>query len=230
MSQFARWDFAAARSMIVSIHVPKCAGTSFRRPLQDMYGPSLWANYGTIFSRGQARSELVPYGTACIHGHFFADAFDDLFPGAALITWVRHPVERVLSNYYFFLRHPEIADGCCQALHRDRLTLRQFADLDWMRDESTRYLAKKPFEAFSFVGVTERFAESLALFHSIFGGYAFGAEPHENVNPERTTENYPVSSADYGYILERNLADLRWYQQAVLRVAAVANAEMSRTG
>jgi len=206
--------------MLVSIHIPKCAGTTFRHILEGIYGRRMWANYGAIFTREQARPDLVPPDTACIHGHFFADAFADLFPQGRLVTWVRHPVERVLSNYYFFLRHPEIPDGCCQALHRDRLTLRQFADLEWMRNESTRYLAGKSFRDFAFVGVTEQFSRSLTRFQAVFGGCLPAVEPHDNVNPDRRTENYPVSGADYGYILERNLTDLRWYQQAVLALAA----------
>ena len=202
--------------MVISVHIPKCAGTSFRSVLQRHYGPRLWANYGTIFTREQADRTRVPGATACIHGHFLADAFDDLFPQAQLITWVRHPVERILSHYHFFLRNPGIADGCCQTLHRDRLSLRQFADLDWMRDQMTRYLAAKSFGAFAFVGVTEQYAQSLAQFRAVFGGPVLPAAPRQNVNPGRTTDNYRIASADYGYILERNLADLRWYQEAVL--------------
>ena len=85
--------------MIISVHVPKCAGTSFGRILETQHGDRLWKNYGAIFTREEARKDLIPDGTQCIHGHFFADAFSDLFPAGQLITWVRHPVERVVSNY-----------------------------------------------------------------------------------------------------------------------------------
>ena len=204
--------------MIISVHVPKCAGTSFGRILETQHGDRLWKNYGAIFTREEARKDLIPDGTQCIHGHFFADAFSDLFPAGQLITWVRHPVERVVSNYQFFRRNPGIQDACCQALHQRRLTLTEFADLDWMRNEATRYLAGKSFNDFAFVGVAERFAESLSLYHSLFGGFPTGPLPQDNVNPHRRTLKYPLSAEEYGYIIDRNIADLRWYNQALVAI------------
>jgi hypothetical protein len=217
--------------MIISIHVPKCAGTSFRNVLQKIFGRRLWSNYGTVFTREQARPDLVPVNTVCIHGHFFADAFSDLYPQARLITWIRHPVERVLSNYHFFRRHPEVNDGCCQALHQRKLSVREFADLDWMRNETTRYLAGRPLSDFDFVGVTERFSDSLGVFESEFGlrppavrttpgwpGSQGRRIPWENSNPERTSPVYPLSPEDHAYILRRNLADYHLYEEAVQRL------------
>jgi len=206
--------------MIVSIHVPKSAGTSFRRLLTEVCGARIWYNYGTIFSRSQARADLVPPGTTFIHGHFLADAFDDLFPGRRLLTWVRHPVERLVSNYHHFLRAPDMRDDCCRALHERRLSLRQFADLEWMSNETSRYLANKPVRDFEFVGIAERFDESARLFCRTFGFREPARTPHENRNPFRAGERYDVSPGDYAHILERNAADLAWYDQASERLTA----------
>jgi hypothetical protein len=204
--------------MVVSIHVPKCAGTSFKSILEDVCGARIWYNYGTIFSRDQARPELVPPGVMFIHGHFLADAFDDLFPDRRLLTWVRHPVERIASNYHHFLRSPDMRDDCCRALHERKLSLRQFADLDWMRNEATRYMANKPVEDFEFVGVAERFKESIQHFCREFGFRDVVKFPRENVNPDRKAECYSLSPEDYAFILERNAADLAWYNRASARL------------
>jgi len=59
--------------MIVSVHVPKCAGTSFRTILDSIFGDRIWHNYGTIFSRDQARPNVIPPNAGAIHGHFIAD-------------------------------------------------------------------------------------------------------------------------------------------------------------
>jgi hypothetical protein len=206
--------------MIVSIHVPKCAGTSFKRVLNEICGARIWYNYGTIFSRDQARPELVPPGTKVIHGHFLADAFDGLFPGRRLVTWVRHPVERVVSNYHHFLRSPDMRDDCCRVLHERKLDLRQFADLEWMRNESCRYLANKPVEDFEFVGVAEQFNASIQHFCRVLGFRDVLKFPYENVNPDRRGERYELTAADRAYILERNVADLAWYDKASARLAA----------
>src|SRR5882757_7421029 len=194
--------------MLISVHIPKCAGTSFRHILHTLYGDNLWSNYGHIFTRAQAQPGQVPAGTACIHGHFLADAFDDLFPRRRLMTWVRHPVERVVSNYYHFLRSPDMRDDCCRHLFEERLSLRQFAELDWMRNEATRYLAGKTVEEFEFVGVAEQFTASLAVFAKNFGWDPPLSVPRENVNPSRVGERYDLRPRDHALLSELNAADL----------------------
>lgn len=206
--------------MVISVHVPKCAGTSFRHVLAELYGDALWLNYGTIFTREQYGSELVPTRAACIHGHFFADAFDGLYSAGAnkLITWVRHPVDRVVSNYYHFLRNPDMRDDCCRALHEQGLRLREFAELDWMRNEATRYLAGKSVEQFAFVGVAERFDDSLSVFAADFGWSGSLQGPRVNTNPERKTESYELTSGEYEHILGLNTLDFLWYNRAIARL------------
>jgi hypothetical protein len=203
--------------MLVSVHIPKCAGTSFRHILRDIYRDALWLNYGTIFIRDHARPELLPQGVECIHGHFFADAFDDLIPDRTLVTWLRHPVERVVSNYHHFLRSPDMRDDCCRVLYERKLTLVQFAELDWMRNEATRYLAGKPLSAFEFVGIAERFTESLTEFTHRLGFSCPVAPRRENTNPERTTERYALSSRDYDAIARLNETDMPMYEEALAR-------------
>jgi len=214
--------------MLISVHVPKSAGTSFRQVLDALFGAQVWFNYGTIFTREQARPELVPAGAKVIHGHFLADAFDQVMPGRRLLTWVRHPVERVVSNYQHFLRSPDMRDDCCRALHERKLDLRGFADLDWMRNLTTRYLANKPVEAFEFIGIAERFPESVERFCGIFGYRRPRHQPRENVNPGRTAELYDISPADRAFILARNRTDLAWYQRASERMASAGADGLSR--
>jgi hypothetical protein len=200
--------------ILISVHIPKCAGTSFRTALRSSYRERLWENYGRIFSREQARAGLVPAGTRCIHGHFLADAFDGLFPRREIITWLRHPVERVVSTYYHFLRTPDLRDDCCRALYEHKLTLREFADLDWMCNTAGRYAAGKVFSDFAFIGIVERFEESMLRFHAQFGGATELPMPKNNVNPARSLSGNLVSPADRAYILTRNERDCAWYEQA----------------
>jgi len=214
--------------MLVSVHIPKCAGTSFRHVLHGACGDNVWYNYGIIFSREQARLDLVPEGTRIIHGHFLADCFDDILPGRELLTWVRDPVERLVSNYHHFLRSPDMRDDCCRALHEKNLTLREFADLDWMRNMATRYLAGKPIDDFRFVGISEDFGASMGVFESIFGFDSKGLRPRVNTNPERTEGRYGLSDADRAYILERNTVDMAWYEQAVDRLQVAARVRISK--
>ncbi len=201
------------RSVLISVHIPKCGGSSFNAVLEAMYGDALWRNYGVAFSRRELRPELIPAGTRCIHGHFRADTFDGCFDQPALITWLRHPVERVVSSYYYLQRHPDMADRSCRDLHERRLTLRQFADDPWMQNGIAGYVAGRRVSAFDFVGIAERFDESLDLFHRLFGGRR-GPAPRHNRNPARGGERYELSAADYDFVLERNQADLALFEAA----------------
>ncbi|MBC7367529.1 MAG: sulfotransferase family 2 domain-containing protein [Undibacterium sp.] len=206
--------------MIISVHVPKCAGTSFRHVLAELYGDALWLNYGAIFSREQFRADVVPAQATCIHGHFFADAFDSFVSAESskLVTWVRHPVDRVVSHYYHFLRSPDMRDDCCCALYERGLKLIEFAELDWMRNEATRYLAGKSIEQFAFVGVAERFEESLSVFADDLGWPLSLEVPRVNTNPDRKTASYELSADDYEQIINLNTLDLMWYRRAVERL------------
>lgn len=204
--------------MLISVHVPKCAGTSFRLLIDRLYGNAVWHNYGIIFSKEQAKAELIPAGTRIIHGHFLADAFDRVASSRRYITWVRHPVQRVVSNYYHFLRSPDMRDDCCRKLHENKLSIRQFSDLEWMRDEIFRYLAGKAIDEFEFVGVSEQFAQSMRLFCSTYGFVGFKDFPLANTNPNKAGRHYALSGGDFAYIAERNQGDLALYNEAVQRL------------
>lgn len=206
--------------MVISVHIPKCAGTSFREILASIYGPQLWLNYGTIFSKESYRSDLIPANSRCIHGHFFADAFDGVVSQPRLITWVRHPVDRVVSNYYHSLRSPDMRDDCCRLLHEKQLSLRDYAELDWMRNLATRYLARKTLDEFAFVGIAERFDESLQVFGQEFSRVIPQTGPYLNTNPERTTSSYLLSPDAFAHIESLNQLDLVWYEAAVARLDA----------
>ena len=204
--------------MVISIHIPKCAGTSFRIILSDQFGSRLWLNYGSIFTAADFRPDLIPEGTACIHGHFLGNAFDSVVPRPRLMTWVRHPVDRVVSNYYHCLRSPDLRDDCCRRLHEEKLSLRAFAELDWMQNLATRYLAGKAIEAFDFVGIAERSDESRPLLGRVFGWATPPCGPRENTNPDRVTPSYPLSPADYKHLLALNQLDLKFYRTAIARL------------
>lgn len=132
-----------------------------------------------------------------------------------LITWLRDPVERVVSNYHHFLRSPDMRDDCCRALHERRLSLLQFAELDWMRNEATRYLAGKPLDAFAFVGIAERFEESLQRLGHRFSWSGQVLARRDNTNPARLTDRYELTTAERECIAALNADDQVMYDQAV---------------
>jgi hypothetical protein len=218
--------------MIISVHIPKCGGISFQHILRSIYGNRrVWLNYGTIFDQADARArcQLMPPGLRCVHGHFLSDAFDQLVPDGERVTWLRRPVERVISNYYHFLRHPDPANPCCRELWARGLSLQKFAELPMMANEMTRYLAGKPVRSFKFVGIMERYTDSLRVFGSAFGVPVPGSPPRENVNPHWKGESYPVPDWLHAHIEAINGADLVAYDAAVAELErGLARAEPPR--
>jgi hypothetical protein len=203
-------------SVLVSVHIPKCGGTSFRKVLQGIYGQEhVLLNYNENLP---VTAASIPPGTRCIHGHFPATHYDRVLPRLDLITWLRHPVERVLSNYFQFLRHPDPANPCSEELARRKLSVEDFAELDLMRNEATRYMSGKPLRQFGFVGIVERFEESLRAFGAAFGVPVPAAPPRENVGPDRSSGCYRLSDRAFSRILDLNQADLAAYELAAAKL------------
>lgn len=103
-------------------------------------------------------------------------------------------------------------------MHEEKLSLRAFAELDWMQNLATRYLAGKAIEAFDFVGIAERSDESRPLLGRAFGWATPPCGPRENTNPDRVTPSYPLSPADYNHLLALNQLDLKFYRTAIARL------------
>src|SRR5664279_122190 len=111
-----------AHSMILSIHVPKAAGNSFRELLRTEFGDRLMKDYGdwagcrvpeaiercrarTLTMRSRAHELLAKYDI--IHGHFAVDKYLGLFPNEEFVAFFRDPYQQSVSHYYFLLRNPQ---------------------------------------------------------------------------------------------------------------------------
>lgn len=207
---------ASGRTVLISVHIPKCGGSSFRRILADIYGPdAIVLNYN---ENAEVRGELIPAGTRCIHGHFPSTHYDRLFPGSDLVAWLRNPVERVVSNYQQFLRHPDPENPCSRELAARKLSLIEFAELELMQNEASRYFAGKPVSAFKFIGILERYQESLMVFGDALGVPLPAEFPRENVNPGRSTARYSIPDHVYERILSLNADDMATYELAAARL------------
>jgi hypothetical protein len=193
--------------MILSVHIPKTAGVSFRRILAELYQEDILLKYWQMTdARGQVVSR-VPGHVRCIHGHFHPEALLPEFPQAKLVTWVRDPVERVISSYYHRLREPDWLHPVDRELHANNLSLVEFAALDLMRNEMARFFGNKQPEDFAFIGQTERFESSLDEFLRLFGLDPVPAR-RENCNPCRTAERYAVDDATRREIAVLNERDI----------------------
>jgi hypothetical protein len=214
--------------MIVSVHIRKSGGSSFRKELQTFYSKELLLDYGDEIGSSfmsskikRLKSKLKIYNKRIdiakhykvIHGHFYADKYDKLPCELNFVTFLRHPVDRVLSNYYYLQRNPERKNPDARLIHKFNYTLEQYIAHADARNVQHQFLNGKNLEEFSFVGITEKYAESILLFNKIFGAN-LGNEANENVNPD-LKDGYDISTELYGMILELNKMDYKLYLEAL---------------
>jgi hypothetical protein len=135
---------------ILSVHIPKCAGTSFTAILQSRYGPSLFLDYqGTGGQR-------IPETVSAIHGHFPMARYSGVYPHAFKMTWIRHPVERIISYYYYWKASPPHGNPWHDEFIRLQPSLLEFAGYEAMKTEISRgYFGNFDWRKLDFVGLVE---------------------------------------------------------------------------
>ena len=89
---------------IISVHLPKTAGSSFRKVLQQVYTKEgvfvdEYPNHSLKTTReiweNQNRKIKV------IHGHFPLNKYARSFTNARKIIWLRNPVKRLISHFFY---------------------------------------------------------------------------------------------------------------------------------
>ncbi|MCB0515832.1 MAG: sulfotransferase family 2 domain-containing protein [Bacteroidetes bacterium] len=100
--------------ILISIHIPKCGGTSLDAILQKWFGLGLHRHY--FNTRSGALPEKARLKTwwgslrkgVCVHGHFNArkayGVFDYYPQAKQFITVLRDPLEHLISTYYYELK------------------------------------------------------------------------------------------------------------------------------
>lgn len=113
--------------------------------------------------------------------------------------------------------HARVADG--EATLPPGLDLEQFCRIPRFQDTYRKYLWRFPLERFDFIGLTERFDDSLDVLASRYG-IDCAERGALNANPHRGVEPYEVEPAMARAILEANPGDAAIYQQALRRFPA----------
>ncbi len=216
---------------LVSLHIPKTAGTSFRTILEDQFGKkkvlqfSIYAS-GTIEVKGKSfKKEAFKNKTTVLHGHFrYKDLhkFVELNEGTPFITWVRHPVERVVSNYYFLSKI--IADRLKEKpdenlMSRMGKSLLEFAQLHDNQNVMSRFLEGSDLRNFKFIGIQDHFEEELERLGKCMNWPLIRNRVH-NATAQSIKQ---ISSTDFEEIEDLNKEDMLLYREAcTIRMQALS--------
>ena len=161
-----------AQVELLSLHIPKTAGTSFHRTLESVYGEGGVARFELIKGEPFLNSKRyegkgLPEGTKAVHGHFTRAAVEKNLElkNIPLITWLRNPVDRVVSNYYYLAKRlDEIVDeenNHWHILEKMQKSLSEFARAEVNRNRMSKFLEGIPLEEIYFVGIVENYDRDL---------------------------------------------------------------------
>ena len=195
------------KETLISIHIPKCAGTSFtdvlklwfkRRYLHHYHNektntPPRKHNLEEGFFRKRPRSGL------CIHGHFNnnrGNGVRDYYPGAnQIITIIRHPFDLHLSTYFFVKREAltngegAYRSGKPHPIIKNRWNIEDFLEnskkshiRNFLPPEITQDNYETILESqFLYIGTTERLQKSVDILANILG-FQTVSVPQKNVS------------------------------------------------
>ncbi len=227
--------------MIISVHIPKTAGTSFGLALKDKFGERLKPKYGDrlfnmpVFERNKKallaaidNSELMYENMDCIHGHFLPVQFllrNDLEP-LTFITWMRNPVDRLISDYYHTLRNfDEHSPPLQQRIVHEKWSLEKYCLSEVFRNVYSQFFWGFPLESFDFIGITDYYSPDLMYFGHKFLGTELKLY-HENTN-NTNKANYLLDKSLKRKIEYFHSRDMALYQKALqIRTERLKNEEI----
>ncbi|MGH7197863.1 MAG: sulfotransferase family 2 domain-containing protein [Candidatus Omnitrophota bacterium] len=210
---------------LISLHIPKTAGTSFRNILKSVYGEKAIVRVDIPLEGERASHEKavqgperLPKETRVLHGHFRAKDLAchyRLGAGTPVITWMRDPVERVLSNFFYLQK---ILRGIVQEekknvnlLNKMEKTLLEYARAEIARNRMAKLLEGTRLGDLLFVGVREHFSEDLADLARVLGWKTFPEFRHNDSEEQRP----PVDAALRDEIRRLNEGDAALYEEAL---------------
>ncbi len=220
MLRWLEWPLRAVDSdemqdVLISVHIPKTAGTSFRRLLRAWFGERLFEDYedrvlhvsetervaAEVDESDRRKRRLVDYD--CIHGHFMPQKYDiKSVRRKSYVVWLRDPVERAVSRYFHGRRVREDP-----AFQHD-ISLAEFAGIARFHNAYSKYFGGFDLQRFDFLGISEDFDSEVARFAHLFELTPLPATRH-NSNPDRRGDlSYELSPTDRELLIAANQADI----------------------
>jgi len=207
-------DFPA----LLSMHIPKTAGLAFREILYQQYGTThvLAINRGALRRQGQTLSHHFRKRHQAIHGHLPYTYLKPLHgAGTKIITWLRDPVQRVVSNYYYNVTH-EFPKRQRENPEQQMMSLQEFIERPKRQNVMSHFLEGIELEALDFFGFQEDFAGGLDRLAEQMGWTLTAQDRTRRVNDNRKVKaKHPTPSpATLQRIRQLNQADIELYERA----------------
>jgi len=199
------------------VHIPKTAGTSFRKACESYFGTaysvydyspsssetsplvieSIYQNQDLLFFFEAVKKNKINF----LSGHINAGKYIHLFDACKTLTFLRDPVQRVVSEYYHFVRHNNYQGDLPSFYRKPQFINRQ-----------SKMLHSVPIESLGFVGLTERYEQGLAILNQAYGTNIQSVSM--NMGRKDKTAEYELPEEQLSEIRSLNEDDLQLYDHA----------------
>lgn len=169
------------RRHIIFCHFPKAGGSSIARQLREEFRSACLQDYDhdPLGSQGDETVEHLPPDINGVLGHFRAQRYDAV-ERRFLFTFLREPIDNLLSIYFFWQSYPRSSNPWHQQFldeAPDILGFAQYGPLRHLMSES--YFGGFDMKRFDFIGFHETRSADIAVLNGSTG-LRLRAEVHEN--------------------------------------------------
>ncbi len=214
--------------MLISVHIPKTGGTTFRTLLELHFQDRILLDYsdrpmrnGNLIRNVNALKNILKTRNInnkydCVHGHFLPIKYRSLSK-KSLVIWFRDPIERVISRYYHWKRNFNPNDfQFKQHIKEPNISIEDFCRIKHYQNLYSKYLWGMKLSNFDFIGITENYENSINIFKSIYN-----IEIHTNLNvinnnPDKCYTKYEIDDELRELIIRYNSKDCDIYKQALI--------------
>lgn len=193
--------------MIISLHTPKAGGSSFKVLLENHFKNRFLGDYTDLpinTNEVKRKADVIKFDknfrlykkyiynfkkVECIHGHFLPYKYSSLLvdSNVSFVTWLRDPLERLASNYYYWQRayDKNRSGNLHKTVIEEEWSFERFCFSDEMRNFYNQFLWNFPIDNFSFIGIVENYNEDCKFFAKKYLGRDGIDIPNINVNPNK---------------------------------------------
>jgi hypothetical protein len=199
-------------------HIPKTAGTSFRLGVEEHLGQkSIIYDYGLKAKETSKLVRELMYGDAsdlwCFYkecykqeikffgGHVAIGRFVSGFKIGNSVTFVREPLQRVVSEFQHFVRH-----------YGYEGTLMDFCTRPVMQNRQSKLLETVPLEGIGIIGLTERYEESIELINARFT-WSVAVRADNKSHDHADNKTHQLSESEEKELRQLNQKDIALYRQ-----------------
>lgn len=141
---------------LIAVHIPKTAGATFQAVLKQVYGAeNIYYDYLDASRPRVYKPSEIPSQIRAINGHFSISKYENFFPEAKRIIWLRHPIYLLVYLYFYWLYLPlQKGDNTIVGkLQQSQMGIYEFADQPEQRNILCQNTCGKMIEDFYFVGL-----------------------------------------------------------------------------